>query len=66
MKILLLSYYFSLSLEGTAVVFINIAELLAKNGHKVWVVTNKFEGVDYPKHDNLKIVFVSLCIIGVF
>jgi len=59
MKILLLSYYFSEGLEGTAIVFINIAELLAKNGHKVWVVTNKFEGVDYPKHNNLKIVFIS-------
>jgi len=59
MKILLLSYYFSLGLEGTAIVFINFAELLAKNGHKVWVVTNKFEGVDYPKHENLKIVFIS-------
>jgi len=59
MKILLLSYYFSEGLEGTAIVFINIAELLAKNGHKVWVVTNKFEGVDYPKHNNLKIIFIS-------
>jgi len=59
MRILLLSYYFSAGLEGTAIVFINIAELLAKNGHKVWVVTNKFEGVNYPKHDNLKIVFIS-------
>jgi len=59
MNILLLSYYFSAGLEGTAIVFINIAELLAKNGHKVWVVTNKFEGVNYPKHDNLKIVFIS-------
>ena len=59
MRILLLSYFFSAGLEGTATVFINIAELLAKNGHKVWVLTNKFEGVDYPKHNNLKIVFIS-------
>jgi len=59
MNILLLSYFFSAGLQGTAIVFINIAELLAKNGHKVWVVTKKFEGVDYPKHDNLKIVFIS-------
>ena len=59
MNILLLSYFFSVGLEGTAIVFINIAELLAKNGHKVWVLTNKFEGVDYPKHSNLKIVFIS-------
>ena len=59
MNILLLSYFFSVGLEGTAIVFINIAELLAKNGHKVWVVTNKFEGVKYPKHENLKIVFIS-------
>ena len=59
MNILLLSYFFSVGLEGTAIIFINIAELLAKNGHKVWVLTNKFEGVDYPKHRNLKIVFIS-------
>jgi len=59
MNILLLSYFFSVGLQGTAIVFINIAELLAKNGHKVWVVTKKFEGVNYPKHENLKIVFIS-------
>ncbi len=59
MNILLLSYYFSEGFEGTAIIFINIAELLAKNGHKVWVVTNRFEGVDYPKHNNLKIIFNS-------
>jgi len=59
MNILLLSHYFSVGLEGTAIVFINIAELLAKNGHKVWVVTNKFEGVNYPKHENLQIIFIS-------
>jgi len=59
MRILLLSYFFSVGLEGTATVFINIANLLAKNGHMVWVLTNKFEGVDYPKHENLKIVFIS-------
>jgi len=59
MNILLLSYYFSDGFEGTAIIFINIAELLAKNGHKVWVVTNRFEGVNYPKHSNLKIIFIS-------
>ena len=59
MNILLLSYYFSEGFEGTAIIFINIAELLAKNGHKVWVITNRFEGVDYPKHNNLKIIFIS-------
>ena len=59
MRILLLSYFFSVGLEGTAIVFLNIAELLAKNGHKVWVLTNKFEGINYPKHNNLKIVFIS-------
>ena len=59
MNILLLSFFFSVGLEGTALVFVNIAELLAKNGHKVWVVTNKFEGVEYPKHSNLKIIFIS-------
>lgn len=59
MNILLISYFFSAGIEGTATVFINIAELLAKNGHKVFVVTNNFEGIDYPKHENIKIVFIS-------
>jgi len=59
MKILLLSNLFSVNFNGSSIVFTEIAKLLAKNGHKVWVLTNKFEGVEYPKHENLKIVFVS-------
>ena len=59
MNVLLLTYYFSGGLEGTGTVFVNIAELLAKNGHKVWVVTNMIEGINYPQHENIRIIFVS-------
>ena len=59
MNVLLLTQYFAGSLEGSASVFTIIANLLANNGHKVWVITNNVEGVDYPQHENIKIVFVS-------
>ena len=59
MNVLLLTQYFAGSLEGSASVFTIIAELLANNGHKVWVITNNVEGVDYPQHENIKIMFVS-------
>jgi len=59
MNILLISYYFSPGTDGTATVFMNIAELLAKNGNKVCVITNNFENVKYPEHENITIFFNS-------
>jgi len=59
MNILFLVRFFSPSLGGSELVFCTIAENLAKNGHKVWVITNKIEGVEYPQHSNIKIIFVA-------
>lgn len=59
MNILLISYYFLPGFEGSTSLFTIIADMLAKNGHKVWVITHKFEGLEYKTHPNIKIVFVS-------
>jgi glycosyltransferase involved in cell wall biosynthesis len=59
MNILLLSYYFLPGFEGSTSLITIIADLLAKNGHKVWVITHKFEGLEYKTHPNIKIIFVS-------
>jgi len=59
MNILLLTRYFSKEVGGGYYLFSIIAELLAKNGHKVWVITNKVKGIENPKHDNIKIIFSS-------
>ena len=59
MNILLLTRYFSKEVGGGYYLFSIIAELLAKNGHKVWVITNEVKGIENPKHDNIKIIFSS-------
>ncbi len=59
MKILLLSYYFLPGFEGSTSLITIMAELLAKSGNEVWVITRKFEGVNYQSHPNIKLVFVS-------
>ena len=59
MNILLLTRYFSKEVGGGYYLFSIIAKLLAKNGHKVWVITNKVKGIENPKHDNIKIIFLS-------
>jgi len=59
MNVLLISYYFQPGFEGSTSLFTNIADLLAKNGHKVWVLTHKFKGLKYETHPNINIVFVS-------
>lgn len=45
--------------EGSTSLVTIIADLLANNGHKVWVITHKFQGIEYKTHPNIKIVFVS-------
>lgn len=32
--------------------------MLADNGNKVWIITNKVKGEQYPQHENIKIIFV--------
>src|SRR3989304_1131277 len=59
MNVLLLSYNFLPGFEGSTSLITIIADLLAKNGHKVWVITHKFQGLEYKTHPNIKIVFVS-------
>jgi len=59
MKILLISYYFLPGFEGSTSLVTIIADLLAKSGNQVWVITRKFEGVNYQTHPNIKLVFVS-------
>jgi len=59
MNILLISYYFQPGFQGSASLFTFIADFLAKNGHKVWVLTHKFASQEYKPHPNINFVFVS-------
>ncbi len=38
--------------------FSNIAQILAENDHKVWVITNNIKGEKYPQNKNIKIITV--------
>lgn len=59
MNILILIRFFSPDVGGSEFLFCTIAEILAKNGHNVWIITNKLEGVKYIEHSKIHIVFVS-------
>ncbi|MBM2818340.1 MAG: hypothetical protein HW410_22 [Nitrosarchaeum sp.] len=59
MNILLLSQFFSTTKGGGEYVFKTIANNLAKNGHKVWVITNNVKHEKYQETDNLKIITVK-------
>jgi glycosyltransferase involved in cell wall biosynthesis len=59
LKILLLSQFFSTTKGGGEYVFKTIAKNLAKNEHKVWVITNNVKGEEYHETDNLKIIKVN-------
>jgi len=59
MNVLLLTDFFSPAKGGGEYVFTLIAQLLAENGHKVWVITNRLEGTDYQHHKNIRNIFVS-------
>ena len=58
MKILLLSQFFSSTRGGGEYLFYIMAESLANNDHKVWIITNKIEDEKYISHKNIKIIFV--------
>ena len=60
MKILLLTRFLSADMGGSEYVATIIVELLAKNGHQVWVITNKMEGIKTLEHENIHTIFVSL------
>lgn len=59
MNILLLTHYFTSGRGGAWYVTAIMAKLLAENGHKVWIITNKLEGFESPKHENIKTFFVA-------
>ena len=59
MNILLLTRFLSAEAGGGYYLFVILAELLAKSGHKVWVITNKIKGIENPKHENIKVIFVT-------
>jgi len=59
MNILILIRFFTPSVGGSELLFCTIAEKLAENGHKVWVISNKLKGLEYPQHENITTVFVS-------
>ena len=57
-NILLLSQFFSTTRGGGENVFSNIAQVLAENDHKVWVITNNIKGEKYPQNKNIKIITI--------
>ena len=56
MNIIILSRFFSPSAGGSELLFCEIAELLAQNGQKVWVITNKLEDLESPTHENINTI----------
>ena len=58
MRILLLSQFFSSTKGGGEGVFSLIANKLAENDHKVWVITNKIQDEEYQNIEGVKIIFV--------
>ena len=57
MNILLLSQFFSTTRGGGEYVFSILAKMLVKNGHNVWIITNKIKDESYDK--NLNIIFIK-------
>ncbi|MEO9307240.1 MAG: glycosyltransferase family 4 protein [Nitrososphaera sp.] len=58
MNILLLSQFFSTTRGGGEYVFNIIAKNLAKNGHNVYIITNKIHGEKYQTHQNINLIFI--------
>lgn len=56
---LLLSQFYSTTKGGGEYVFKTIAEDLAKNNNKVWVITSKVRDESYQEPENLKIIPVK-------
>lgn len=59
MHILLIDRFFLPNIGGGEFVFTLIGEALAKSGHKVWVITNKYQNYESPKHENIQIKYIS-------
>jgi len=60
MKILLITQFLSTTKGGGEYLFSLMANQLAKNGHKIWIITHKIENEDYTNfHKNVRIHFMS-------
>ncbi|MCV0393516.1 MAG: glycosyltransferase family 4 protein [Nitrosopumilus sp.] len=59
MNVLLLSQFYSTTKGGGEYVFKTIAESLAKNNHKVWVITSKIKDETYQESENVKIITIQ-------
>ncbi len=59
LNILLLSQFFSTTKGGGEYVFKTIAQNLANNGNKVWIITNDVKGEEYEESKNIIIVRVK-------
>jgi len=59
MNILLIDRFFLPNIGGAEFVFTLIGEALARSGHKVWVITNKYENYESPKKENIHIKYIS-------
>ena len=60
MNILLLTRKVSKEIAGSAYVFSMLIDILVKNGHKVWVITEATNHIVNHKKNNVKIIYVSL------
>jgi len=58
MNVLLLTQFFSTSRGGGEYMFNLIAKKLSQDGHKVWIITSKINGMDYLDYKNVELVFV--------
>jgi len=59
MNIILISQFFSTTRGGGEYLFHIIANMLVKNGHKVWVITNKIKNEEYLEAENLRIITIK-------
>jgi len=57
-NILILSQFFSSTKGGGEYIFSLMARKLAEEGHKVWIITNKIKGEQYPNHQNMHFIMI--------
>ncbi|MDE1862691.1 MAG: glycosyltransferase family 4 protein [Thaumarchaeota archaeon] len=59
MNVLLLSQFFSTTRGGGEYIFSLVARNLARDGHRVFVITNRISGESYPEEKNIRMIFVE-------
>jgi len=65
-NILILSQFFSSTKGGGEYIFSLMARKLAEEGHKVWIITNKIKGEQYPNHQNMHFIMIPPTLEYVF